>query len=104
MWAVTVFALCICSGINSLSNDDAMRLVEVRDLLAGQGWLDMTQYRLDPPARVGFYVCCAVAQAPLEAASRAMIPYLVVLLIGLLLVAFVPWFTLVLPHYFGFRG
>jgi tripartite ATP-independent transporter DctM subunit len=57
-----------------------------------------------PPAGVGFYVCCAVAQAPLEAASRAMIPYLIVLLIGLLLVAFVPWFTLVLPHYFGFRG
>lgn len=56
-----------------------------------------------PPAGVGFYVCCAVAQARLEAASRAMIPYLVVLLIGLLLVTFVPWFTLVLPHYFGFR-
>jgi tripartite ATP-independent transporter DctM subunit len=57
-----------------------------------------------PPAGVGFYVCCAVAKAPLEAASRAMIPYLVVLLIGLLVVTFVPWFTLVLPHYFGFRG
>jgi len=27
-------------------NDDAMRLVEVRDLLAGQGWFDLTQYRL----------------------------------------------------------
>lgn len=27
-------------------NDDAMRLVEVRDLLAGQSWFDMTQYRL----------------------------------------------------------
>ncbi|MDR6755362.1 hypothetical protein J2Y48_000635 [Mycoplana sp. BE70] len=27
-------------------NDDAMRLVQVRDLLAGQGWFDMTQYRL----------------------------------------------------------
>ena len=57
-----------------------------------------------PPAGVGFYVCCAVARAPLEAASRAMLPYLVVLLIGLLVVTFVPWFTLVLPHYFGFRG
>jgi tripartite ATP-independent transporter DctM subunit len=57
-----------------------------------------------PPAGVGFYVCCAVARAPLEAASRAMVPYLVVLLIGLLVVTFVPWFTLVLPHYFGFRG
>ena len=29
-------------------NDDAMRLVEVRDLLAGQGWFDMMQYRLGP--------------------------------------------------------
>lgn len=29
-----------------IHNDDAMRLVQVRDLLAGQGWLDMTQYRL----------------------------------------------------------
>lgn len=27
-------------------NDDGMRLVEVRDLLAGQGWFDLTQYRL----------------------------------------------------------
>ena len=27
-------------------NDDVMRLVEVRDLLAGQGWFDLTQYRL----------------------------------------------------------
>jgi tripartite ATP-independent transporter DctM subunit len=57
-----------------------------------------------PPAGVGFYVCCAIARAPLEAASRAMVPYLIVLLIGLLVVAFFPWFTLVLPQYFGFRG
>jgi hypothetical protein len=27
-------------------NDDAMRLVEVRDFLAGQSWFDMMQYRL----------------------------------------------------------
>jgi hypothetical protein len=29
--------------------DDAMRAVQVRDLLAGQPWYDMTAYRLDPP-------------------------------------------------------
>ena len=29
--------------------DDAMRLVQVRDWLAGQSWFDVTQYRLDPP-------------------------------------------------------
>ena len=29
--------------------DDAMRLVEVRDLLNGQGWYDLIQHRLDAP-------------------------------------------------------
>ncbi len=28
--------------------DDAMRLVEVRDYLGGQGWFDLHQYRLGP--------------------------------------------------------
>ncbi len=27
-------------------NDDGMRLIEVRDLMAGQGWFDLMQYRL----------------------------------------------------------
>jgi tripartite ATP-independent transporter DctM subunit len=57
-----------------------------------------------PLAGVGFYVCCAIMRADIEAASRAMLPYLGVVLIGLLVVAFVPWFALFLPHYFGFRG
>ena len=29
--------------------DDALRMVQVRDLLAGQGWFDLHQYRLAPP-------------------------------------------------------
>lgn len=29
--------------------DDALRLVQVRDLLAGQGWFDVHQYRMAPP-------------------------------------------------------
>ena len=28
--------------------DDVLRLVQVRDLLAGQGWFDVTQYRINP--------------------------------------------------------
>jgi hypothetical protein len=35
---------------DAMSTDDLMRLVEVRDWLAGQGWFDLTQYRLAPPA------------------------------------------------------
>ncbi len=56
-----------------------------------------------PPAGVGFFVCCAIARTNIEEASRAMIPYVVVLAIGLLIVAFVPWFTLVLPRAFGYN-
>jgi tripartite ATP-independent transporter DctM subunit len=55
-----------------------------------------------PPVGVGFFVCCAIMGTSLEQASRAMMPYLAVLLIGLLIVAFVPWFTLVLPDALGF--
>jgi tripartite ATP-independent transporter DctM subunit len=57
-----------------------------------------------PPTGVGFYVCCAVARTDIESASRAMIPYLAILIVGVLIVTFVPWFTLFLPEAFGFRG
>jgi TRAP-type C4-dicarboxylate transport system permease large subunit len=33
-----------------------------------------------------------------ETAARAYVPYLIALLLGLLLVAFVPWITLVVPR------
>jgi TRAP-type C4-dicarboxylate transport system permease large subunit len=57
-----------------------------------------------PLAGVGFYVCCAVMRCDVESASRAMIPYLAVVLIGLVIIAFVPWIVLALPNHFGFRG
>jgi tripartite ATP-independent transporter DctM subunit len=57
-----------------------------------------------PPAGVGFYICCAIMHTRIEEASIAMIPYLICLVIGLIIVAFVPWFTLVLPHAFGLTG
>ena len=57
-----------------------------------------------PLAGVGFYVCCAVMRCDIEPASRAMLPYLAVVLAGLLIVAFVPWFALALPNHFGFHG
>ena len=42
--------LSIRTGVHeAMSTDDAMRLVEVRDLINGQGWFDLRQYRLNPP-------------------------------------------------------
>lgn len=49
IWSVAVLTLGVTFGTSSLSTDDAMRLVEVRDLLAGQNWFDLTQYRLNSP-------------------------------------------------------
>jgi tripartite ATP-independent transporter DctM subunit len=51
-----------------------------------------------PPLGVGFYIACSVVRAHADRATRAMIPYFAVLLIGVMLVAYVPWFTLSLPH------
>ena len=48
--AVALAVPSLRNGVfDSMSTDDAMRLVEVRDLLAGQSWFDLTQHRLDPP-------------------------------------------------------
>jgi tripartite ATP-independent transporter DctM subunit len=54
-----------------------------------------------PPLGVGFYVSCAVARTKIGPSSRMMVPYAAVLLVGLLIVAFVPWFTLALPNAFN---
>ena len=35
--------------------DDNMRLMQVRGLLAGQGWYDLTQYRLNPPGGLNIH-------------------------------------------------
>ncbi len=57
-----------------------------------------------PPLGVGFYIACAVARAPMGRSSQIMVPYVVVLLLGLVVVAFIPWLTLVLPRALGFAG
>jgi len=55
IWAVTVATYLLSGSGPTLSTDDAMRLVQVRDLLAGQGWYDLTQYRLSPPEGVAMH-------------------------------------------------
>ncbi|WP_249780871.1 TRAP transporter large permease subunit [Bradyrhizobium sp. dw_78] len=51
-----------------------------------------------PPIGIGFYVSCTVSESRLESTGRAMLPYLAVLIVGVLVVAFVPWFTLAVPR------
>ena len=51
-----------------------------------------------PPFGVGFFIACALGRTTVEGAARAYVPYVVALLLGLVLVAFVPWLTLVVPR------
>ncbi len=50
-----------------------------------------------PPIGIALYVACAICGAKVERASVPLLRYLIVMLIGLLLVAAVPWITTVLP-------
>src|SRR5262245_6324362 len=52
---VALLALCLhaVSGFPTLAashgdNDSLLRLVQIRDLLGGQGWFDLHQYRMGP--------------------------------------------------------
>ncbi|WP_022982283.1 TRAP transporter large permease, partial [Ideonella sp. B508-1] len=47
-----------------------------------------------PPFGLGYYAACTIGRVHPDAALRTIWPYLGVLLLGLLLVAFVPWFSI----------
>ena len=77
--------------------------------MAGQFGVDPLQYGIvmiiamgvgafSPPIGVGMFVTCSICDTTMEDATRHMIPYLVIVVIGLLLVAFFPWFSLVAPR------
>lgn len=81
--------------------DDVLRLVQVRDLLAGQNWFDLHQYRIDAPAGVATHwsrlvdvplalvillLKPLVGQASAELAAAVIVP-LLTLLCAMLLTA-----------------
>lgn len=86
--------------------DDTLRLVQVRDLLAGQGWYDMVQHRVDPAqggvamhwsrlvdiplAGVMLGLRPVLGEQGAEIAALMLVP-LVTLALVLLLVARVAW-------------
>ncbi len=58
-----------------LDPDDAMRAVEVRDVLAGQGWFDMVQHRMAPGHEVPMH-WSRLADVPLAAGIELFRPML----------------------------
>ncbi|MGH7308732.1 MAG: TRAP transporter large permease subunit [Candidatus Rokuibacteriota bacterium] len=53
-----------------------------------------------PPVGVGLFIACGIARSTMARVMWFFWPYLLVLLMGLLIVSFVPWITLVLPETF----
>lgn len=51
-----------------------------------------------PPIGVGFFLACGIANTSADRASRAMMPFIIMMCLGLLIVILVPWVTLVLPR------
>jgi tripartite ATP-independent transporter DctM subunit len=51
-----------------------------------------------PPIGVCLYVAISIGKTSVGATTGAFLPYLVVLILGLLVITYVPWFTLVLPR------
>ncbi len=57
-----------------------------------------------PPVGLALYIACAICETDIARTTPPLLAYIVVLCLGLLLVAFIPWITLVLPHAFRFHG
>jgi tripartite ATP-independent transporter DctM subunit len=54
-----------------------------------------------PPLGIGFYVACSVMGTSVEDTSKAILPYMLALLVGIFAVAAVPFFSLALLHVVG---
>ena len=54
-----------------------------------------------PPMGIGFFVSCSIMHASVEDTSKAILPYMLALLTGILMLAYVPWFSTVLLNLLG---
>lgn len=63
------------ANLRQADPDDTLRLVQVRDLLAGQGWFDLHQYRAAPPDGVVMH-WSRLVDLPLAAVELALRPLL----------------------------
>jgi C4-dicarboxylate transporter, DctM subunit len=54
-----------------------------------------------PPIGVGFFIACGIARISVDRATGAMMPYVVMMCLGLLVVILVPWVTLIVPRLLG---
>lgn len=110
-WAVALVCL-LCSlvllattaaripGLEFADADDALRFVQVHDLIAGQGWFDVSQHRINPPVG-GPMHWSRVVDLPIAALMLLFRPFvgaaladrLAVTIVPLLLLCALVWVT-----------
>ncbi|MBX9727617.1 MAG: hypothetical protein K2X31_01810 [Sphingopyxis sp.] len=79
LWLL-VSAAMLASGwgsfthIDTVDPDDALRLVQVRDLIAGQAWWDVSQYRINPAGGGGLMHWSRLVDAPIAAGVLILTP------------------------------
>jgi len=73
--------------------DDLLRLLQVRDWMAGQSWFDLHQYRIDPPAGAAMH-WTRLIDPPIAAVILALRPVLGQHLAELAALALIPLLTL----------
>lgn len=98
MWLVLVVILVAVNAPGIAAQrfgdpDDALRLVEVRDLLAGQSWFDVHQYRIAPPAGVPMH-WSRLVDMPLAGSILLLRPLLGAALAETVTVVAIPLLTL----------
>ncbi len=54
-----------------------------------------------PPVGIGYYVACAIGDAPVNATMRPCLLYNLFLILGVIIVILFPQITIWLPHHFG---
>ena len=100
LWSAAWLALFALTEVQPASPDEFMRLQQVRDLIGGQGWFDVTQYRMGAPGGASMHwsrlvdlpIAAAILlfsavlpMAQAEIAAMALVPllYLLVALFAL---------------------
>jgi TRAP-type C4-dicarboxylate transport system permease large subunit len=56
-----------------------------------------------PPIGIGYYVACAIGEAPINRTMRPSVVYMTFVGLGLVVVILVPQLTTWLPHRFGMK-
>jgi C4-dicarboxylate transporter DctM subunit len=56
--------------------------------------------QLTPPVAVNLYVVCNIANISLEEVSKAVLPFILIMIVALAIIIYFPWLSLYLPALF----